>query len=66
MTALTTPEQIALYRIAALKAAVKLEMMGLRRSSKGRSATAIAREEMGLGKSTPRAEVLRALEMALS
>ncbi len=66
MTALTTPEQIALFRIAALKSAVKLEMMGLRRSNKGRSATAIAREEMGLKKSAPRAEVLRALEMALS
>ncbi len=66
MTALTTPEQIALFRIAALKSAVKLEMMGLRRSNKGRSATAIAREEMGLKKSAHRAEVLRALEAALS
>ncbi len=66
MTALTTPEQIALYRIAALKAAVKLEMMGLRRSSRGRSATAIAREQMGLRKSAPRAEVLAALEAALA
>ncbi len=66
MTALTSPEQIALFRIAALKSAVKLEMMGLRRSSRGRSATAIAREQMGLRKSAPRAEVLRALEAALS
>ncbi len=65
MTVLNTPEQIALYRIAALKAAVKLEMLGLRRSSRGRSATAIARDELGLRKSAPRAEVLQALEAAL-
>jgi hypothetical protein len=64
MTALTTPEQIARFRIAALRAAVKMELMGLRR--KGRSATAIAREEMGLKKSAPRKEVLEALEQALA
>jgi hypothetical protein len=61
---LSTPEQIARYRIAALRAAVKMELMGLRR--KGRSATAIAREEMGLKKSAPRKEVLEALEQALA
>jgi hypothetical protein len=64
MTALTTPEQIALFRIAALKQAVKLELMGLRR--RGRSATAIAREEMGLKKSASRKEVIEALEQALA
>lgn len=64
MTVLNTPEQIALFRIAALRAAVKLEMLGLRRS-RGRSATAIARDELGLRKSAQRTEVLAALEAAL-
>jgi hypothetical protein len=60
---LDTPEAIARYRIAALRAAVKLEMLGMRRS--GRAATVIARELLGLPRSTRKAQVLAALEATL-
>jgi hypothetical protein len=63
-TVLNTPEQIALYRLAALRAAVKLEIRGLK-ASRGRRATVIAREILGLPKSTRKAEVLAAIEETL-
>ena len=46
MTALTTPEQIALYRLATLRSALKLESKGLR-ISKGPTALSILRSEYG-------------------
>jgi len=46
MSALTTPEQIALYRLATLRSALKLESRGLR-ISKGPTALSILRSEYG-------------------
>jgi hypothetical protein len=45
-SALTTPEQIALYRLATLRSALKLESKGLR-ISKGPTALSILRSEYG-------------------
>lgn len=41
-----TPEGITAYRLLALRGALKLEIMGMRR--RGRSAYAIIKEEFGL------------------
>lgn len=46
MTALTTHGQIALYRLATLRTALKLETYGLK-SSRGPSALSILRSEYG-------------------
>jgi uncharacterized protein (DUF2141 family) len=46
MTALTTPEQIAIYRLAALRSGLKLEIKGLR-MSRGPTAYSILRSEYG-------------------
>jgi hypothetical protein len=46
MTALTTPEQIATYRLAALRTGLKLEIKGLR-MSRGPTAYSILRSEYG-------------------
>ena len=46
-TIIDTPEGIAFARLAALKGAVKLEAMGMRRS-RGPSALSIAKREYGL------------------
>lgn len=46
MTALTTPQQIDLYRLATLRTALKLETYGLK-SSRGPSALSILRSEYG-------------------
>jgi len=46
MSALTTPEQIALYRLATLRSALKLESKGLR-MGKGPTALSILRKEFG-------------------
>ena len=48
---LTTPEQIERYRLAALRAAVRLEAVGMKK--RGRSAAAISRELLGLPRSAP-------------
>jgi hypothetical protein len=42
MTALTTPGQIALYRLCTLRSALRLEIAGMRRS--GRSAYALLKD----------------------
>jgi hypothetical protein len=60
---LDTPEQIEMFRMAALRGAVKLEVLGMRR--RGRPATVIARELLGLPRGTSKAKVLAALEAAL-
>lgn len=60
---LTTPEQIALYRLMTLRQGIKLEMIGMKRS--GRSCTAIARQMLGLGKTVKHAKVLEAIEKAI-
>lgn len=52
---LTTKEQIAFFRLMALRSAVKLEMLGMRR--RGESARSIAARELGLPK-TARAQTV--------
>lgn len=46
MTALTTPEQIANYRLLSLRQGLRLEIMGLRKS--GHSCYQIIKSEFGL------------------
>lgn len=58
---LTTPAQIQLFQLVQLKAMIKLEALGMTR--KGRSATVVAKELLGLKKSTKR-EVVLALVVA--
>lgn len=54
MSALTTPTQIALYRLATLRSGLQLETKGLR-MSRGQSAYAILK---GMGYKGDRAKVL--------
>ena len=58
---LTTPDQIKLYQLAQLKAMIQLEAFGMTR--RGRSATVVAKELLGLKRSTRR-EVVLALVVA--
>jgi len=58
---LTTPAQIELFQLVQLKAMIKLEARGMTR--RGRSATVVAKELLGLKKSTKR-EVVLALVVA--
>lgn len=58
---LTTPAQIQLFQLVQLKAMIKLEAAGMTR--KGRSATVVAKELLGLKRSTKR-EVVLALVVA--
>jgi len=53
---LTIPEQIQLYQLTQLKAMVQLEARGMTR--RGRSATVVAKELLGLKRSTKREVVL--------
>ena len=53
---LTIPDQIELYQLTQLKAMVQLEALGMTR--RGRSATVIAKELLGLKRSTRREVVL--------
>ncbi len=43
MTALSTPEQIGMYRLCVLRTALKMEILGLKKS--GRSAYSILKDE---------------------
>lgn len=63
MTMLSTPAQIHQARLLTLRAAIRLEIKGMRRN--GRPATVIARELLDLPASTPRADVLAALDRLL-
>lgn len=65
MYAMTTPEQIGRFRLAALRGGVKLEMVGMKRS-RGKSATAVAKRLLGLPRSAKREEVLAKIEELLS
>lgn len=58
-----TPEGIQYAKWLARRGAVKLESRGLRR--RGRSATAICREELGLPRGAKRQAVLAAIEKKL-
>jgi stress-induced morphogen len=53
---LTIPDHIQLYQLTQLKAMVQLEALGMTR--RGRSATVIAKEFLGLKRSTRREVVL--------
>ena len=61
MTALTTPEQIERYRLATLRAALKLEILGMKRS-RGPSAYAILKKE---GFTGTRADILEQINKQL-
>lgn len=61
MTMLDTPEQIHNARLLTLRAAINLELRGLKLSSKPRSATQMARGLLGIT-TRSRLEVLRKLE----
>jgi hypothetical protein len=50
MSALTTPEQISRYQLLTLKAALGLEIKGLK--GRGRSANTVACQLLGLPKGT--------------
>lgn len=61
MTILDTPDQIARYRLATLRAALRLEIAGMKRS-RGPSAYAILKKE---GFTGTRAEILEQINKQL-
>jgi hypothetical protein len=61
MTILDTPDQIARYRLATLRAALRLEIAGMKRS-RGPSAYAILKKE---GFTGTRADILEQLNKQL-
>lgn len=58
-----TGEGITMYRLLALRSAVKLEALGMRR--RGPSASSIVKAELGLGRNAKPAAVLEALQAAI-
>lgn len=60
MVVIDTPEGIAYYRLAAMKARVKVEKVGLR--FKGPSTTALMRKEFGLSPRAPHDKVIAAIQ----
>jgi hypothetical protein len=60
MTVIDTPEGIQFAKLCALRGAVKMEIRGMRR--RGRSATVLAKELLGLKNSTSKVATLAALE----
>lgn len=60
MTVLSDPHSIERYRLVVLRAAIRLEIAGLHR--RGRSASSIAAEMLGLPKGTKRTTVFTALD----
>ncbi len=63
MFALTTPEQIALYRLLTLRQALKLEALGM---TGRKSANVAACQALGLPKGTHRARTLEALNQVIA
>lgn len=61
MTILDTPDQIARYRLATLRAALRLEILGMKRS-RGPSAYAILKKE---GFTGTRADILEQINKIL-
>ena len=55
---------IAIYRLAVLRSAVKMEVLGMTR--RGRSATAIVKDELGLKRTLKDIEVLAYLDYAIA
>lgn len=60
MTTVLTGDGITYYRLAALKARVKLEMLGMK--CRGPATTPIVRREFGLKARAPHIEVIAALQ----
>lgn len=63
-TVIDSPERIERFKFLTLRAAVRLEALGLHR--RGQSATAQARRALGLGPRASRMNVLQALNARLS
>lgn len=59
-TSLTTPKQIAWYRLCVMAARIKMELHGIK--FRGRATSAIMREELGLPQGTSRLKVLEATQ----
>lgn len=64
MTVIDTPEGIQFAKLCALRGAVKMELRGMRR--RGRSATVLAKELLGLQNSTSREKTLEALNREIN
>jgi hypothetical protein len=62
MTTLTRPEDIQRFHLLTLRQAVRLEMLGMKR--RGASAATVAKQLLGLPKSTPNAVVFERLTEA--
>jgi hypothetical protein len=60
MTMLTNPNQIQAFRIATLIKGIQLEARGLK-MSRGKSCLAIAKAELGLGRTAKREDVVAQL-----
>ena len=64
MSTLNDEKAIAIYRLAVLRSAVKLEVLGMTR--RGRSATTIVKKELGLKRSLKSIEVLAVLDYTIA
>ncbi len=64
MSTLNNETAIAIYRLAVLRSAVKMECLGMTR--RGRSATAIVKKELGLKRTLKSIEVLAILDYTIA
>ena len=64
MSTLNNETAIAIYRLAVLRSAVKMEVLGMTR--RGRSATSIVKDELGLKRSLKSIEVLAVLDYTIA
>jgi hypothetical protein len=65
MTALTTPAQIAAFRLSCFKQAVKAEARGMQ-LTRGRKQTPVIKAELGLKRSASAEQVLAAIEAKMA
>lgn len=65
MTMLTTPAQIAAFRLACFRQAVKAEARGMQ-LTRGRKQTPVIKAELGLKRNTSTAEVLAAIQAKIA
>ena len=65
MSTMITGNGIPLFRLLTLRSGVKLEARGMR-LTRGRTCTAIAKQEFGLSRGTRRPKVLEAIEAAIT
>jgi len=64
MSTMITGNGIPLFRLLTLRSGVNMEARGMR-LTRGRTCTAIAKQEFGLGRNAPRARVLEVIEAAI-